>query len=83
MRPQNHSDPVLIGVEQTHELFEASAVPKDVKASAVREYQTGGNVHMEHELCGIIALDLLLYPLELSSIPIKVLNILSAHEHRV
>lgn len=38
---------------------------------------------MEHELCGIIHLDLLLYPLELSSIAIKVLNILAAHEHRV
>jgi hypothetical protein len=39
-------------------------------------------VHLEHELCGIIHLDLLLYPLELSSIAIKVLNILAAHEHR-
>ncbi len=38
---------------------------------------------MEHEICGIIHLDLLFYPLELPSIAIKVLNILSAHEHRV
>jgi hypothetical protein len=64
MSTQDHSNPLLVGVEEAQESILAGAVPKDVKATAVCVDKPRSNMHVDHILCGIVSLDLLFSPLQ-------------------